>query len=137
MPATSGSRRRGLLVRAAVLVLLCGAVAASAGEALRRSLNQDDMVLISNFNLEYNLCLRDKAAAQLDQDKDISTALQAAVSACGNVIAELVREFNDQRLDPVYYQGVIRHLKSNAIRHQLLSLMSHEANSGKEQQDRQ
>lgn len=132
MPVSRGSRRRGpLLLRAAVLALLCTATAAASGEALRRSLGQDDLVLISNFNLEYNLCLRDKAAAQLDRGTDISTALQDAVSACDSVIAELVREFNEHRLDPLFYQGVIRHLKSDAVRRQLLSLMSRGAKNGK------
>jgi len=137
MPTTCRSRRRGLLLRAAVLVLLCTAAAASAGEALRRSLNQDDMVLISNFNLEYNLCLRDKASAQLDQGKNVTRSLQDAVSACTSVIAELAREFDQRRLDPVFYQGVIRHLKSDAIRHQLLSLMSRKATGGSNKQDQQ
>lgn len=111
----------------ALLLVAAGAVAADGG--LRRTLNRDDYVMVNNLNLEYNLCLHKKGMARIDS-QDVREALQAAVDECSGVLENLVQEFDKRRVDPVYYQGVVNHLKTDAVRRQLPGLMMYKANGG-------
>lgn len=115
---------------AAAVLLLFAATAAAAG--LRHTLTQDEYALVNHSNLEYNTCLQQKATAQ-PQDQDARVSLQAAVDACDGVMQKLVSEFDRRGIDPGYYQGVVRHLKSGAIRRMLPALMMRQALGGEQQ----
>lgn len=109
------------------IVLLLVTAGVAADNSLRRTLNRDDFVMVNNLNLEYNLCLQKKGLEQIDK-QDVRVALQKAVDECSGVLNSLVKEFDKRRIDPDYYQGVISHLKTDAIRRQLPALMSYKAN---------
>ena len=113
----------------AALALLLLAANAAADNGLRRTLTRDDFIMVNNLNLEYNLCLQKKGMAGIDK-QDVRVALQNAVNECSGVLNSLVKEFDKRRIDPDYYQGVINHLKTDAIRKQLPALMSYKANGG-------
>ena len=115
---------------AAAGLLLIAATAAADG--LRHTLKQEEYALVNHVNLEYNNCLQKKATA-LPQDQDARVSLQTAVNACQGVLQNLAGEFDKRGIDPGYYQGVLRHLKSNAIRRMLPALMMRQALGGEQQ----
>jgi hypothetical protein len=131
---TKARRRAGTGRRraATALALLLAASAAAAGEGLTRTLTQDDRNLVNNINLQYNMCLQKKAGAGVDQKQPVGQALQAAVDECSHILADLVKEFDRRRIDPAYYQGLVQHLKTSAIRRQMPALMMREAAGGKQ-----
>lgn len=125
-----GRTRRGCRAACtAILAAVClaGATAPAAGE-LRTTLEQEEFVLVNNINLEYNQCLEDKAAARIETQEPVRDIMQQAVDECSSVLEDLVKEFDRRGIDPNYYQGIIRHLKSGAVRRQLPVLMMRKAN---------
>jgi hypothetical protein len=115
----------------AALTLLLVAAGAAADNGKRRTLDRDDYAMVNNLNLEYNLCLQKKGMARIEK-QDVRVALQAAVDECRGVLENLVQEFDKRQIDPAYYQGVVSHLKTDAIRRQLPNLMMYKANGGQD-----
>lgn len=103
-----------------ILFLLSNAV--TADETLRHSLNEQDFVLIRETDLKFNTCLQEKAMEKINEPLDIRQIAATAVDVCRIELEKLEKEFDESKLDPNFYQGLVNNIKTRAIR-QLMPLL--------------
>lgn len=100
-----------------------------AGETPRRSLDDQDFVLIRETNLKYNACLQEKAMEKIDEYPDIRQVAAQAVDACRVELEKLIEEFDKSNLDPNFYHGLVNNIKTRGIRQLMPLLMMEKSKS--------
>ncbi len=112
---------------ACVAALLMPAAATAEDDALRTSLSEEDHRLINVSNMEYNRCLQEQAMSHADNYKDVRAVAGRAVEECTGILDGLETHLDEQRIDPGYYGGILRSIKSRAIRQVLPGIMMYKA----------
>lgn len=114
---------------ACVAALLMPAAATAADDALRTSLSEEDHRLINTGNMEYSRCLQEQAMSHADDYEDVRAVAGRAVEECTGILDDLEGHLDEQRIDPDYYSGILRRIKSRAIRRILPGIMMYKANA--------
>jgi hypothetical protein len=114
-----------------LLALLCLLPAATAAaEPLRSSLSADDRVLLNAGSMDYNGCLQERAITHIDELDDVRLIAGRAVEDCSDIMEGLRQKLDERHIDPDYYAGILRHIKTRAIRKIMPNIMMYKANAG-------
>ena len=112
-----------------ILLFYFLSVCVFADESLRRSLTDEDIVLIREGELKFNTCLQDSAVKKVDKYADFRQAAAEAVDDCRSVLEDLDKKFKESGLDPNLYHGILNSIKNKAIQQLMPILMMEKANS--------
>jgi len=115
--------------RAVALACLLTATAAASGEELRTRLSNEDRGLINDAGMDYSGCLQEQAMSHVNEENDVRQVAARAVEDCSNIMDSLRQQLDERRIDPDYYQGILRHIKTRAIRQVMPSIMMYKAQS--------
>lgn len=122
----------GRVIKAAMFAYIAALlmpVTTTANDALRRSLSGEDHGLINAGNREYHRCLQEQAMSHADDYEDVRAVAGRAVEECTGILDDLEAQLDEQRIDPDYYGGILRSIKSRAIRQVLPGIMMYKANA--------
>lgn len=112
-----------------IILLLSLPYSLFADESLRRSLTDEDIVLIRESELKFNTCLQENAIEKIDKYPDFRQVAAEAVNDCRDILKDLDKKFNESRLDPNLYHGILNNIKNKAIRQLMPVLMMEKAKS--------
>ena len=90
------------------------------------SLNNEDHRLINITTLNFNVCVQQAAAEELNKYTDVKEIAGRAVNHCDSELKQLRDELS-VKMNPVAFSGLERHIKNRAIKKLLLQLMYHKS----------
>ena len=112
-----------------VLLSLCIACCAAFAEtSLRNSFSREEMVLISEANLEYTNCLHETAPVQIASSPDVRVVAENTVQICNPVLDELQTTLELSGVNPAFFLAAVTRIKHRAIRRLLPLLMMEKSN---------
>ncbi len=90
------------------------------------SLSNEDHRLINMTTLNFNICVQQWAAEQLNNYTDVKEIAGLAVNHCDPELKQ-IRDELAPKMNQVAFSGLERHIKSRAIKKLLLQLMYHKS----------
>ena len=112
-----------------ILLLLSFSISPFAAEPMRRSLSDNDFVLIRETEFEFGACLQQTAMRKINENPDFRKVAAVAVDDCRGLLENLGKELKKNQLDPDFYYGIIENIKNKAIRQLIPRLMMKKAES--------
>ncbi len=112
----------------ALLSLCIVCCAAFAETPMRNSFSREEMVLISEANLEYTNCLHETAPEQIASSPDVRVVAENTVQICNPVLDELQTMLELNGVNPEFFLGAVTRIKNRAIRRLLPLLMMEKSN---------
>ncbi|NKB38296.1 MAG: hypothetical protein GKR93_14220 [Gammaproteobacteria bacterium] len=89
-------------------------------------MSNEDHRLINMTTLNFNVCVQQNAAEQLNNYADVKEIAGHSVSHCDPELKQL-RDQLATKMNPVAFSGLERHIKNRAIKKLLLQLMYHKS----------
>ena len=108
------------------IVLYLALIATPAFAQENTSLSNEDHRLINTTTLNFNVCVQQNAAEQLNNFADVKEIAGHAINHCDDKLAE-IREQLGSKMNANAYSGLERHIKNRAIKKLLLQLMYHKS----------
>ena len=125
----------GLEMHHPVNIILCLALFAGPIFAQENTpLSNEDHRLINTTSLNFNVCVQQNAAEQLNNFVDVKEIAAHAVNHCDDKLTE-IREQLGAKMNPNSYSGLERHIKNRAIKKLLLQLMYHKSAQAADEAD--